>query len=147
MVALQGLSAFCHSCFCLCWDGAVCFTVRVSVIFCRAARAASAGKCQSVSILACIQAPVLRSQSGHLLGLGAVLLLSFSSGGGDLGLSSISSVFCSEAPFTGAESGKHTFKDGRLNMYIAVTALLGTFVTFNLCFFPPRYPPRLCPRI
>lgn len=56
-VALQGLSAFCHSCFCLCWEGAVGFSVRVSVVFCRAARAPSAGKCQSVSIVACIQAP------------------------------------------------------------------------------------------
>lgn len=146
MVALQGLSAFCHSCFRLCWDGAVGFTVLVSVIFCRAARAPSAGKCHSVSILVRIQAPVLRSQSGHLLGLEAALS-SFSSGGGDLGLSSISSAFCSEAPFTGAESGKHTFNGGRLNTHIAATAVLETFVTFNLCFFPPRYPPRLCPRI
>lgn len=145
-MALQGLSAFCHGCFCLCWDGAVGVAVRVSVIFCGAARAPSAGECQAVSISVCIQARVPRSQCAHLLGLEAALL-SFSSGGGDLGLSSSSSAFCSEAPFTGAESGKHTFNGGRLNMYIAATAVLETFVTFDLCFFPPRYPPRLCPRI
>lgn len=146
MVALQGLSAFCHSCFCLCWDGAVCFPVGASVFFCRAARAPSEGKCQSASILVCIQAPVLCSRTAHLLGLEAALS-SFSSGAGDLGLSSMSSVFCSEAPFTGAESGKHTFNDRRLNMDLAVAAVLETFVTFNLCFLPPRYPPHLCPLI
>lgn len=77
----------------------------------------------SVIQLVCIQVPALCSRAGYLLGLEAVFS-SFSSGAGDLGLSSISSVFCSEDPFTGMESGKQPFIDRRLNTYIDVTAVL-----------------------
>lgn len=77
----------------------------------------------SVIQLVCVQMAALSSRVGYLLGLDAVLS-SFSSGAGDLGLSSISSVFCSEAPFTGTESGKQPCIDRRLNKYIAVAAKL-----------------------
>lgn len=65
---------------------------------------------QAVSLLDRIQVSAMWTRTVHLLGLEAVLSL-FSSGAGDLGLSPASSVFCSEAPFTGVESGKHTFID------------------------------------
>lgn len=82
----------------------------MSVFLHRATWTPSEDKCQAVSLLDRIQVSVLWTRTGHLLGLEAVLSL-FSSGAGDLGLSSISSVFCSEAPFTGVESGQHTFID------------------------------------